>query len=172
MLSLTPSYISTIGADTYYLIWQVEIKNLNSFSSISRAIDFEISRQARLHSEGLGDQIVQETRLWEEGAQVVFSFWCCLVTFLRRLCCYFKQSSPWFDVQKTVTMRKKEGLSDYRYFPEPDLPEITLTEGYVNNIQNSLPELPEMKRRRYEKMGLSMQDVLFLANDMNVCPKS
>ena len=49
---------------------QVEIKNLNSFSSISRAIDYEIARQAELHSQGLGDQIVQETRLWEEGAQV------------------------------------------------------------------------------------------------------
>ncbi|MBA0559126.1 hypothetical protein Golob_016106 [Gossypium lobatum] len=117
---------------------KVEIKNLNSFSSINRAIDFEISRQALLHSQGQSDQIVQETRLWEEGAQ------------------------------KTVTMRKKEGLSDYRYFPEPDLPEVILTHEYVDSISNSLPELPEAKRRRYEKMGLSMQDVLFLANDMNV----
>uniref|UniRef100_A0A5B7BUD7 Glutamyl-tRNA(Gln) amidotransferase subunit B, chloroplastic/mitochondrial n=1 Tax=Davidia involucrata TaxID=16924 RepID=A0A5B7BUD7_DAVIN len=117
---------------------KVEIKNLNSFSAISRAIDFEISRQALLHSQGLSDQIVQETRLWEEGAQ------------------------------KTVTMRKKEGLADYRYFPEPDLPEVILTKEYVDNISDSLPELPEMKRRRYEKMGLSMQDVLFLANDIDV----
>lgn len=117
---------------------KVEIKNLNSFSAMSRAIDFEISRQALLHSQGHADQIVQETRLWEEGAQ------------------------------KTVTMRKKEGLADYRYFPEPDLPEVNLTEEYVDAICNSIPELPEMKRRRYEKMGLSMQDVLFLANDVNV----
>ncbi|XP_060671861.1 glutamyl-tRNA(Gln) amidotransferase subunit B, chloroplastic/mitochondrial [Ziziphus jujuba] len=117
---------------------KVEIKNLNSFSSVSRAIDFEISRQVQLHSQGQGDQIVQETRLWEEGAQ------------------------------KTVTMRKKEGLADYRYFPEPDLPGVILTDEYVKDIHNSLPELPEIKRRRYEKMGLSMQDVLFLANDINV----
>ncbi|KAJ0092218.1 hypothetical protein Patl1_25728 [Pistacia atlantica] len=117
---------------------KVEIKNLNSFSSINRAIDFEIARQALLYSQGQGDQIVQETRLWEEGAQ------------------------------KTITMRKKEGLSDYRYFPEPDLPEVILSAEYINSISSSLPELPEMKRRRYEKMGLSMQDVLFLANDMNV----
>ncbi|KAH8499763.1 hypothetical protein H0E87_015125 [Populus deltoides] len=116
---------------------KVEIKNLNSFSSVNRAIDFEISRQVLLHSQGQGNSIVQETRLWEEGAQ------------------------------KTVTMRKKEGLSDYRYFPEPDLPEVILKKEYVNSIQNSLPELPEMKRRRYENMGLSMQDVLFLANDIN-----
>ncbi|KAM3249447.1 glutamyl-tRNA(Gln) amidotransferase subunit B, chloroplastic/mitochondrial [Capsicum annuum] len=117
---------------------KVEIKNLNSFSSVSRAIDYEISRQVQLHSQGQVDQIVQETRLWEEGAQ------------------------------KTVTMRKKEGLADYRYFPEPDLPGVTLTEEYVDNIRESLPEIPEDKRRRYEKMGLSMQDVLFLANDNNI----
>ncbi|XP_018844433.1 glutamyl-tRNA(Gln) amidotransferase subunit B, chloroplastic/mitochondrial [Juglans regia] len=117
---------------------KVEIKNLNSFSSVSRAIDFEISRQVQLHSQEKGDQIIQETRLWEEGAQ------------------------------KTVTMRKKEGLADYRYFPEPDLPGVILTKEYVDAIRDSLPEAPEMKRRRYEKMGLSMQDVLFLANDINV----
>ncbi|XP_026426705.1 glutamyl-tRNA(Gln) amidotransferase subunit B, chloroplastic/mitochondrial-like [Papaver somniferum] len=118
---------------------KVEIKNMNSFSAMHRAIDFEISRQVLLHNQGLADQIVQETRLWEEGAQ------------------------------KTATMRKKEGLADYRYFPEPDLPEVVLTEDYVESIRASLPELPEMKRRRFENMGLSMQDVLFLANDTNVC---
>ncbi|PNY14535.1 glutamyl-tRNA(Gln) amidotransferase subunit B chloroplastic/mitochondrial-like, partial [Trifolium pratense] len=48
---------------------KVEVKNLNSFSSMSRAIDFEISRQVLLHSQGQEDQIVQETRLWEEGSQ-------------------------------------------------------------------------------------------------------
>ncbi|KAB2625737.1 glutamyl-tRNA(Gln) amidotransferase subunit B [Pyrus ussuriensis x Pyrus communis] len=117
---------------------KVEIKNLNSFSSVSRAIDYEISRQVLLHSQGEDKEIVQETRLWEEGAQ------------------------------KTITMRKKEGLADYRYFPEPDLPGVFLTQDYVGGIRNTLPELPETKRRRYEKMGLSMQDVLFLANDVNV----
>ncbi|CAN1145026.1 Glutamyl-tRNA(Gln) amidotransferase subunit B, chloroplastic/mitochondrial [Linum perenne] len=117
---------------------KVEVKNLNSFSAMSRAIDYEISRQVSLHSQGQQDSIVQETRLWEEGGQ------------------------------KTVTMRKKEGLSDYRYFPEPDLPEVILTKEFVDNAIKSLPELPEAKRRRYETMGLSMQDVLFLANDMDV----
>ncbi|XP_057539411.1 glutamyl-tRNA(Gln) amidotransferase subunit B, chloroplastic/mitochondrial [Amaranthus tricolor] len=117
---------------------KVEIKNLNSFSAINRAIDYEIIRQVQLHNQGQADQIVQETRLWEDGAQ------------------------------KTVTMRKKEGLADYRYFPEPDLPEVTLTKEYIESIRASLPELPDLKRRRYEQMGLSMQDVLFLANDVNV----
>lgn len=67
-------------------------------------------------------------------------------------------------------MRKKEGLADYRYFPEPDLPEVILTQEYVDGIRASLPELPEAKRRRYEAMGLGMQDVLFLANDVSVSP--
>lgn len=65
-------------------------------------------------------------------------------------------------------MRKKEGLADYRYFPEPDLPDIVVAEDYIESIRCSLPELPEAKRRRYEQMGLSMQDVLFLANDISV----
>ncbi|KAK2363399.1 glutamyl-tRNA(Gln) amidotransferase subunit B, chloroplastic/mitochondrial [Trifolium repens] len=117
---------------------KVEVKNLNSFSSMSRAIDFEITRQVLLHSQGQEDQIVQETRLWDEGSQ------------------------------RTITMRKKEGLADYRYFPEPDLPSVILSQEYVDGIQNSLPELPEEKRRRYEKLGLGMQDVIFLANDKNI----
>lgn len=117
---------------------KVEIKNMNSFSAMNKAIDYEISRQVLLHNQGQSNQIVQETRFWEEG------------------------------YQKTVTMRKKEGLADYRYFPEPDIPDVVLTEDYVENIRRSLPELPEAKRRRYENMGLSMQDVLFLANDISV----
>ncbi|CAM0873780.1 unnamed protein product [Alopecurus aequalis] len=117
---------------------KVEIKNMNSFSAISRAIDYEISRQILLHKESQADQIVQETRLWDESSQ------------------------------KTFTMRKKEGLADYRYFPEPDLPEVILSTEYIDRIRGSMPELPEAKRRRYENMGLSMQDVIFLANDDNV----
>ncbi|CAA6673310.1 unnamed protein product [Spirodela intermedia] len=117
---------------------KVEVKNMNSFSAMSRAIDFEICRQVTLHKQGQGDQIVQETRLWDDGSQ------------------------------RTVTMRKKEGLADYRYFPEPDLPEVVLSSEYVEAIRASLPELPEAKRRRYEQMGLGMQDVLFLANDVAV----
>lgn len=73
-----------------------------------------------------------------------------------------------FMDQKTFTMRKKEGLADYRYFPEPDLPEVVLTKELVDKLCQGLPELPEAKRRRYEKMGLAMQDVLFLANDNHV----
>eukprot|EP00249_Psilotum_nudum_P013671 c24450_g1_i3 orf=352-1326(-) len=117
---------------------KVEIKNMNSFSAMQRAIDFEISRQVALLRNGQGEKVVQETRLWEEGSQC------------------------------TITMRSKEGLADYRYFPEPDLPEIVLTHEYVDRLRASLPELPDSKRRRYEQMGLSMQDVILLANDADV----
>lgn len=64
-------YILAAEKFDYVMHLQVEIKNLNSFSSINRAIDFEIARQALLYSQGKADQIVQETRLWEEGSQVI-----------------------------------------------------------------------------------------------------
>ena len=57
-----------VATNMVICLWQVEIKNLNSFSSVIRAIHFEISRQVQLHSEGQEDQIVQETPLWEEGS--------------------------------------------------------------------------------------------------------
>ncbi|KAH6558097.1 hypothetical protein KP509_1Z079300 [Ceratopteris richardii] len=117
---------------------KVEIKNMNSFSAMQRAIDFEISRQVSLHGEGQASKIVQETRLWEEGSQ------------------------------RTITMRLKEGLADYRYFPEPDLPNVVIEKAFVDEMCSSLPELPNEKRRRYEGMGLSMQDVLILANDYDI----
>ncbi|NET52405.1 MAG: Asp-tRNA(Asn)/Glu-tRNA(Gln) amidotransferase subunit GatB, partial [Merismopedia sp. SIO2A8] len=71
---------------------KVEIKNMNSFNAIQKAIEYEIDRQIAAMEAGDGDSIVQETRLWEEGGQ------------------------------RTISMRSKEGSSDYRYFPEPDLP--------------------------------------------------
>lgn len=75
---LTKNWLMALCGLVKYLVAlidsQVEIKNLNSFSSVSRAIDFEISRQVLLHSQGQSDQIVQETRLWEEGAQVFLRF--------------------------------------------------------------------------------------------------
>ncbi|MCO5605272.1 hypothetical protein L7F22_059452 [Adiantum nelumboides] len=117
---------------------KVEIKNMNSFSAMQRAIEFEILRQVSLHGEGQAAKIVQETRLWEEGSQ------------------------------RTITMRLKEGLADYRYFPEPDLPEVALEQTFVDEVRANLPELPDEKRRRYENTGLSMQDVLVLANDYDV----
>ncbi|MGA9381271.1 MAG: Asp-tRNA(Asn)/Glu-tRNA(Gln) amidotransferase subunit GatB, partial [Phormidium sp.] len=116
---------------------KVEIKNMNSFSAIQRAIDYEIERQtAALEA---GEKIVQETRLWEEGSQ------------------------------KTVSMRIKEGSSDYRYFPEPDLAPIEVSAAQKAEWKEELPELPAAKRHRYEsELGLSAYDARVLTDDRAV----
>jgi aspartyl-tRNA(Asn)/glutamyl-tRNA(Gln) amidotransferase subunit B len=113
---------------------KVEIKNMNSFSAIHKAIDHEIERQiAALEA---GEPIFQETRLWEEGAQ------------------------------RTVSMRMKEGSSDYRYFPEPDLPPIEVSKEQLEQWRSELPELPALKRHRYEnEFGLSAYDARVLTDD-------
>jgi len=116
---------------------KVEIKNMNSFSAIQRAIDYEIERQtAALEA---GEKIVQETRLWEEGSQ------------------------------RTVSMRIKEGSSDYRYFPEPDLAPLEVSAEQKQNWKEELPELPAAKRHRYEsELGLSPYDARVLTDDRAV----
>ncbi|CAI7770995.1 unnamed protein product [Closterium sp. NIES-54] len=127
-VSVRPRGQTTLGT-------KVEIKNMNSFREMQRAIDFEITRQSQLLRDGKAQHIVQETRLWDEGRQ------------------------------ETAAMRSKEGLADYRYFPDPDLPALHLEEAFLLQLQAGLPELPEQRRRRYEALGLSMQDVLVLVDD-------
>jgi len=116
---------------------KVEIKNMNSFNAIQRAIDYEIERQTAVLEAG--ERIIQETRLWEEGSQ------------------------------KTISMRVKEGSSDYRYFPEPDLSAIELPAEQLAQWQADLPELPAQKRRRYEtEFQLSAYDARVLTDDPRV----
>lgn len=117
---------------------KVEIKNMNSFAAMQKAVDFEVERQVQLLESGEGDLICQETRLWDESAQA------------------------------TKVMRKKEGLADYRYFPEPDLPDIVLTEEFVEEVRNGMPELPHEKRMRYLELGLPLSDALTLADDKGI----
>ncbi|QFZ92598.2 Asp-tRNA(Asn)/Glu-tRNA(Gln) amidotransferase subunit GatB [Synechococcus elongatus] len=113
---------------------KVEIKNMNSFNAIQRAIEFEIERQIRCLETG--EPIVQETRLWDEGSQV------------------------------TKSMRSKEGSSDYRYFPEPDLGPIEVSEAQRETWRSELPELPAQKRHRYaEQYGLSAYDARVLTDE-------
>jgi aspartyl-tRNA(Asn)/glutamyl-tRNA(Gln) amidotransferase subunit B len=113
---------------------KVEIKNMNSFSAIAKAIDYEIERQTI--AVEAGETIVQETRLWEEGAQ------------------------------RTISMRVKEGSSDYRYFPEPDLTPIVVGAERMEKWRQELPELPRQKRQRYEQeFGLSPYDARVLTDD-------
>ena len=117
---------------------KVEIKNMNSFSAIQKAIDYEIERQ--IAAIEAGEKIIQETRLWEEGSQ------------------------------KTFSMRVKEGSSDYRYFPEPDLGPIEVSEEQLSSWRSELPELPADKRHRYEeKLGLSAYDARVLTEEVATC---
>lgn len=113
---------------------KVEIKNMNSFNAIQKAIEYEIERQ--IQAIATGERIVQETRLWEEGSQ------------------------------RTISMRTKEGSSDYRYFPEPDLPPIEVSKEQLEQWSSELPELPAQKRHRYEtELGLSAYDARVLTDD-------
>jgi aspartyl-tRNA(Asn)/glutamyl-tRNA(Gln) amidotransferase subunit B len=113
---------------------KVEIKNMNSFSAIQKAIEYEIERQIKANE--VGEKIVQETRLWDEGTQ------------------------------RTKSMRSKEGSSDYRYFPEPDLPPIVVSVAQRDTWQGELPELPAQKRSRYEEsFGLSTYDARVLCDE-------
>jgi aspartyl-tRNA(Asn)/glutamyl-tRNA(Gln) amidotransferase subunit B len=116
---------------------KVEIKNMNSFNAIQRAIEYEIERQ--IAAVEAGEPIIQETRLWEEGSQ------------------------------RTISMRTKEGSSDYRYFPEPDLAPIEVSDEQLNQWRSQLPELPAQKRLRFEsELGLSAYDTRVLTEEVSV----
>ncbi|MFA6476187.1 MAG: Asp-tRNA(Asn)/Glu-tRNA(Gln) amidotransferase subunit GatB [Candidatus Paceibacterota bacterium] len=114
---------------------KVEVKNLNSFRSVEKAIDFEIARQAK--ELEAGNEIVQETRGWDENKQITFS------------------------------QRKKESSHDYRYFPDPDLPKLFLSEiPEFKNIKDTLPELPWQRREHFTKaFGLKSEDVEVFVQD-------
>lgn len=106
---------------------RTEMKNMNSFRSITRAIEYEVERQIDVVEEG--GKIYQETLRWDDVSG------------------------------KTFSMRDKEDAQDYRYFPDPDLVAIRLSEEYIQNIKDNLPELPESRKTRYmEKFGLSEKD--------------
>ena len=98
---------------------RTEMKNMNSFRSIVRAINYEAERQ--IEELEKGNKITQETLRWDDISG------------------------------RTFPMRDKEDAQDYRYFPDPDLVAIKLSEEYINNIKNNLPELPEIKKERYLK---------------------
>lgn len=106
---------------------KVEVKNMNSFRAVFRALQYEEKRQRK--AAGEGRKLVQETRGWVE------------------------------ETGKTVSMRSKEYAHDYRYFPEPDLPPLTLSREWVEEVRSRLPELPEARRDRFVgEYGLSLYD--------------
>src|SRR3990167_7491045 len=108
---------------------KVEIKNLNSFRAMERAVEYEIRRQTAALEKG--EAVVQETRGWGEGKQATFP------------------------------QRIKEGSADYRYFPDPDLPSLKLSEvpEYQGDaLMASMPELPWERRERYLGLGIKKED--------------
>ena len=110
---------------------RTEMKNMNSFKSISRAIEYEIQRQSEVLDNG--GIIEQETLRWDDVSG------------------------------RTFSMRNKEDAQDYRYFPEPDLVAIKLSDEYIENIRKTLPELPESRKARYmEEYKLSEKDARLL----------
>ncbi|HLD11616.1 MAG TPA: Asp-tRNA(Asn)/Glu-tRNA(Gln) amidotransferase subunit GatB [Patescibacteria group bacterium] len=116
---------------------KVEIKNMNSFRSVERALESEIVRQTSLLNEE--KKIVQETRGWDE------------------------------DKAKTFSQRSKEESSDYRYFPEPDVPPMLLTEQQLTNIKKEIPELGFEKYTRLQKeYGLSKKFAAILTESRNM----
>ena len=96
---------------------RTEMKNMNSFKSIVRGIEYEINRQVEVLDNG--GVIEQETLRWDDA------------------------------LGKTFSMRDKEDAQDYRYFPDPDLVAIRLSDEYIEEIRRNLPELPESRRKRY-----------------------
>ncbi len=109
-VSVRPKGTEALGTKT-------EIKNLNSFKAVEKALEYEIHRHIETLSEG--GTLTQETRLWEPEREV------------------------------TRPMRSKEFAHDYRYFPDPDLPPISINDDWIERIQASLPELPEARKARF-----------------------
>src|SRR3989344_5116118 len=128
-ISLAPRSLGGVGVGK--LGTKVEVKNLNSFKVVEKAIKFEMERQIEMLEKG--EEVVQETRGWDENKEITFS------------------------------QRLKESAHDYRYFPDPDLPALIIgeiSEFDEKVLIASLPELPWQKRERYKRdFGLKDGDI-------------
>jgi aspartyl-tRNA(Asn)/glutamyl-tRNA(Gln) amidotransferase subunit B len=119
---------------------KTEVKNLNSFKSVEKAISYEINRQIKQIESG--DKVVQETRGWDDNSG------------------------------KTYSQRLKESSHDYRYFPEPDLPKLKISEVEEfeeNNLKKETPELPWVKRERLQKeFGMTDKEIAIMVETPEV----
>jgi aspartyl-tRNA(Asn)/glutamyl-tRNA(Gln) amidotransferase subunit B len=116
---------------------KVELKNMNSFRGVERALEYEVRRQ-RIELES-GRAIEQQTYLWDP------------------------------DNGRTVAMRTKEQAHDYRYFPDPDLIPLTVDDGWIDSLRQTLPELPAVRRQRFiDSHGLSADHATVLTDTPQV----
>jgi aspartyl-tRNA(Asn)/glutamyl-tRNA(Gln) amidotransferase subunit B len=106
---------------------RTETKNLNSFRSVEKAVEYEVNRQIDVLESG--DKVIQETRGWDDNAL------------------------------KTFSQRTKEDAHDYRYFPDPDLPPVTITDEFITQIKADMPELPNDYRAKFKEIGLTTEVV-------------
>jgi aspartyl-tRNA(Asn)/glutamyl-tRNA(Gln) amidotransferase subunit B len=112
---------------------RAELKNMNSFRNVEKAIEYEIRRQVELIEDG--GTVVQETRLWDA------------------------------DRGETRSMRGKEEAHDYRYFPDPDLLPLIVEDAWIDELRQTIPELPVPKGIRFsEQYGLTAYDAALLAS--------
>jgi len=125
--------VSVKKIDDKALGTRAEIKNINSFKFIERAINFEVARQIKRLEKG--ESIIQETRLYDSIKN------------------------------ETRSMRSKEAANDYRYFPEPDLLPVVISDKELEEIRNTLPELPKQKEIRFiEEHSLEESEAKILAS--------
>ena len=121
--------VSIMDFDATELGTKVEVKNVNSFSNVYDTINYEIERQSKLKDEGRYDEVVQETRRFDEESGT------------------------------TVRMRSKADAVDYKYFVEPNIPKYKINKEVVDEIRKNIPELPSERKRKYIKeYGLSEYD--------------
>lgn len=129
-VSIRPHGATEFGA-------KVEIKNVNSFRGVYRALRYEVQRQASVLRAG--GTLIQETRGWSEERGV------------------------------TLPQRTKEYADDYRYFPEPDLPTLVLSDAFITEAVSSLPELPDARRERYiVTLGMPPADAVALTKEQAI----
>jgi len=116
---------------------RTEIKNINSFKFIEKAINFEIKRQIKILEDG--EKVTQETRLYDSSKD------------------------------ETRPMRSKEFANDYRYFPEPDLLPVIISDQEIQKIRDEFPELPKEKEARYQgELGLSEYDSQIISSSKSM----
>jgi aspartyl-tRNA(Asn)/glutamyl-tRNA(Gln) amidotransferase subunit B len=129
----------SISDDENTLGTKVETKNVNSFSGVRDAINYEIKRQSALKDQGRYDEVVQETRRWDEESGT------------------------------TIGMRSKVDAIDYKYFVEPNIPKIKLDKKWLDEIRKSIPELAMDRKKKYiEKYGLSSYDAGVLVKEKDI----